>query len=357
MRVFISYRRADFGGFGELVVGRIRDNIAAKLNKSNVFMDLESIPIGVDFEQFVDREISKTDAVIVVIGPNWHDELAKRLLAQNDYVRAEIKSALARKKVIIPLLIGGSSMPDGASLPNDLNQLASHNALSIPSAQNFGEHINALVANIEERLTFQTIALGEYIATVKLERSGNVKKYRMRKSSGSQLTFSDVLEGWRDDASFREFFISLLRDSEFPNYLWETPCVNSKTVHQSFEFVLLKLPLSSASPDRDTYGDYFDINAGDHGVVVFDNLGKDARLVVPSPPTESIDYSSLSRFIEFAPKEQQHAIWRSLANDTIPKLSNQYVWMSVAGGGIPWLHLRVDTEPKYYRYEEYAAPP
>jgi len=30
-------------------------------------------------------------------------------------------------------------------------------------------------------------------------------------------------------------------------------------------------------------------------------------------------------------------------------------WLSTAGGGVAWLHVRLDTRPKYYRYNPYRA--
>jgi len=31
-------------------------------------------------------------------------------------------------------------------------------------------------------------------------------------------------------------------------------------------------------------------------------------------------------------------------------------WVSTAGMGVPWLHARLDTRPKYFRHAPYRAP-
>ncbi len=33
------------------------------------------------------------------------------------------------------------------------------------------------------------------------------------------------------------------------------------------------------------------------------------------------------------------------------------VWLSTAGAGVSWLHVRLDTRPKYYHHGPYRQPP
>ena len=139
--------------------------------------------------------------------------------------------------------------------------------------------------------------------------------------------------------------------------MWETPPITKNHVARPFEFVLISLPIRFGSPDLDTYAQYFNMDAGDNGVVAFDNLGKDALLVVPSPYKSKVDYSDFAAFFENAPDSQQHALWRMLGKCVKERLSYQPLWISVAGGGIAWLHVRIDTYPKYYRYEPYRVKP
>lgn len=35
------------------------------------------------------------------------------------------------------------------------------------------------------------------------------------------------------------------------------------------------------------------------------------------------------------------------------RLGLKPVWLNTAGGGVPWLHIRLDDQPKYYRYQAY----
>ena len=64
-RVFLSYRREDSAGHA----GRLADHLLDRFGAGAVFMDVESIEAGVDFTQAIERAISDSDAVLVVIGP------------------------------------------------------------------------------------------------------------------------------------------------------------------------------------------------------------------------------------------------------------------------------------------------
>lgn len=66
MRVFISYRRADLGGHADALVGRIYDRLSTRFGQQNVCVDVETIPAGEDFAQFIRAEIAQADAVLAV---------------------------------------------------------------------------------------------------------------------------------------------------------------------------------------------------------------------------------------------------------------------------------------------------
>jgi len=35
------------------------------------------------------------------------------------------------------------------------------------------------------------------------------------------------------------------------------------------------------------------------------------------------------------------------------RIGDRVVWLSTAGAGVPWLHVRLDDRPKYYHYGPY----
>jgi hypothetical protein len=66
-KIAISYRRKDSGQ----TAGRIRDWLAARYGKESLFIDIHDIPLGGEFPKHLQETWSKTDVLLVLIGPNW----------------------------------------------------------------------------------------------------------------------------------------------------------------------------------------------------------------------------------------------------------------------------------------------
>ncbi|MDJ0556079.1 MAG: hypothetical protein QNJ68_16890 [Microcoleaceae cyanobacterium MO_207.B10] len=197
-------------------------------------------------------------------------------------------------------------------------------------------------------------------ATHKILQEGRIHQYTVT-NNGQPIPYSEVLNLWQNESNFRSFFISLLAESHFSAYRWETPPITKDTVKRKFEFVLLNSPGLARNPDKNTYRDYFTTNDVNNGIVVFENLGKDAILVVPSPINSNASferttfsaYTHLAAFIRSAPDTQKHALWRIVGQTVQKQISDSPLWVSTAGGGVAWLHVRLDSRPKYYGYEMY----
>lgn len=108
-KIFLSYRREDSAD----VTGRIDDRLVQQFGREAVFVDVDSIPFGVDFRKHLDDQVAKCDVFLAVIGPDWtgtKDGKGKsRLEDPRDFVRIEIESALKREIPIIPVFVRGLS--------------------------------------------------------------------------------------------------------------------------------------------------------------------------------------------------------------------------------------------------------
>ncbi|MEA3411070.1 MAG: hypothetical protein U9R74_05965 [Pseudomonadota bacterium] len=170
------------------------------------------------------------------------------------------------------------------------------------------------------------------------------------------LTFSEVAALWRDDARFREFYISLLAQAPWPACLWETPPVTTDSIDRGFEFVLLQSRgLATMQTDGTAFGEHFGWEQDDEGIMVFPNLGGDAVLVVPGPRAPLSAYPHLVAFSRRAPIVQQHVLWRRVAETLLARLGDEPVWLSTSGLGVPWVHVRLDDRPKYYQFGPYRS--
>lgn len=164
-------------------------------------------------------------------------------------------------------------------------------------------------------------------------------------------TFEEVWQAWQSDAAFRDFWIASLRENPFEAYCWECPPVREQNRARPFECVFVSSPsLARMTPEPGVFAEHF--RAG-RGVATFSNLGGDALLVAPCPPGAGSDYGHLAGFVRSAPVHEQHALWHAVGEAMAARLNAAPTWLSTAGHGVAWLHVRLDSSPKYYRHAEY----
>lgn len=147
-RVFISYRREDC----MVHAGRLAENLQARAN-ARVFLDIESIPPGVSFPDFIEREIASCDVVLVMIGDDWlgaADDAGRQRLADTlDWVHLEIVAALERGVLTIPVLVEDTRMPRPDDLPSPLANLALRNAVELRD-RSWPQDVNRLIRALPE---------------------------------------------------------------------------------------------------------------------------------------------------------------------------------------------------------------
>ena len=76
-------------------------------------------------------------------------------------------------------------------------------------------------------------------------------------------------------------------------------------------------------------------------------------MVVPCPIADSTAYGHLASFVRHAPEVQRDALWRSVGEAMARRIGAKPVWLSTAGAGVSWLHVRLDDRPKYYGFGPY----
>jgi len=147
MRVFVSYRRADTAQ----IAGRVFDRLVASYGRDNVFKDVDSIALGVDFRAAIEEAVSRCDVMVVLIGGHWLDaanDHGRRLDDPTDFVRLELESALAKQVRIIPLLVDGAGMPRAADLPKGLGELPFRNGTLVRQDPDFHRDMERVISAI-----------------------------------------------------------------------------------------------------------------------------------------------------------------------------------------------------------------
>src|ERR1700758_4207711 len=96
-KIFINYRRDD----SSATAGRLHDRLAREFGEKSLFMDVDSMPAGIDFVAYLNARVEAFDLFLAIIGPDWLDARnatgGRRLDDPEDYVAVEIAAALRRE--------------------------------------------------------------------------------------------------------------------------------------------------------------------------------------------------------------------------------------------------------------------
>jgi len=120
--VFVSYRRGDSAD----VTGRINDHLVHRFGNGAVFTDVDSIPLGVDFRQHLDKAVAQCEVLLAVVGPGW--------AATSDSS------------------VGGASMPSGKDLPDSMSAFSYRQATKIRPDPDFQSDISRLIQSLDDHL-------------------------------------------------------------------------------------------------------------------------------------------------------------------------------------------------------------
>jgi TIR domain len=131
IRIVISYRRQDTPGGA----GRLRESLADRFGRDNVFLDIDAIPPGVPWRQAIEKTIQECNVLLPVIGVHWlsvaDEQGGRRLDDPNDVLRFEIANALKAGVRIIPIQLHGAAMPGREELPEEIAGLADYQSIRI----------------------------------------------------------------------------------------------------------------------------------------------------------------------------------------------------------------------------------
>ncbi len=146
-KIFISYRNGD-GAYS----ARLWDHLIREFGEENVFFDKDrdSIPLASAFPQVLEAAVQGAEILLAVIGPGWisAESLRRIVEQQDDWVRRELLQAMNRREAgekieVLPLLVGGVSMPEPSQLPPELA------GFSVIQAPSLGELIHAYDEDIK----------------------------------------------------------------------------------------------------------------------------------------------------------------------------------------------------------------
>ena len=144
MKVFLSYRRAD----SQATAGRMAQFLDSIPAVEEVFLDVDGIDVGENFERKIQRTLADVSHVFVLIGTQWRGPAAAsgpaRIFDADDMVRQETGLALRSKVKLVPILVDEALMPRANELPEDLQALPKINAFALRTSH-FDEDMDNLL--------------------------------------------------------------------------------------------------------------------------------------------------------------------------------------------------------------------
>jgi len=150
--IFVSYRRDDAG----YVAGMLAERLRQVFGPDSVFIDVHSIPLGIDFRDHINNAVARCQVLLAVIGDAWltagNEAYTRRIDDPEDFVRIEIEAALARKIPVIPVLIRNAGMPSPGDLPGTLRSLPFLNAAELRAGRDMNHHLDLLIRNLQDYL-------------------------------------------------------------------------------------------------------------------------------------------------------------------------------------------------------------
>ncbi|WP_256103944.1 toll/interleukin-1 receptor domain-containing protein [Streptomyces sp. ODS05-4] len=122
--VFVNYRTGD----EESAAALVAQELTRRFGAERIFFASNSIEAGSRYPVELIRAVEECEALLAVIGPRWAEvrgpDGRPALEAEQDWTRREIRTALERGVLVIPVLVGKATRIDRTVLPHDLVELA-----------------------------------------------------------------------------------------------------------------------------------------------------------------------------------------------------------------------------------------
>jgi len=193
-RIAISYRRDDSAA----ITGRIFDRLVARYGSDSVFRDIDNIPLGVDFREYINTILAQTDITLVVVGKRWFGARRgrRRIDDPADPVRVEVEAALRSGMPVIPVLVEGGGMPNVDQLSDSLKELVYRNGLDVGSGRDFDQHMERLIRNIEPILAQRAEAARQAEEEQRRSEAARQAEEEKRRAEAARRAEGEKRQAW-----------------------------------------------------------------------------------------------------------------------------------------------------------------
>jgi len=162
------------------------------------------------------------------------------------------------------------------------------------------------------------------------------------------LSFADGIKRLQNDKKFRKRVIDDIKNIPFDEYyIYLGTIQNNKC--DDFK-ILIKQGSGFGRANSKPFEKYLkkDIN-------VFTNLDKTCILISPKKRSNISTevYANIGTFMKAAPIAQIDNLFKIVAKEVLKK-PFENIWVSTHGHGVGWLHIRIDSKPKYLNWVNFG---
>mgnify|MGYP000632654876 CR=1 FL=1 len=169
------------------------------------------------------------------------------------------------------------------------------------------------------------------------------------------ITFQQFIEQLDTNEQLRNDIIMKVKncyDDGMKNVVLEFPPYTNYTKDALAEFSIIECS-NFASSDSSEFDNHFN-KTNDNSVVIFKNLNGDTILIFPEPNDKKQYSGDVMSFMINGNNEQKHNLLKTIGIEMTKQIkNNDRVYLSTSGHAIPWLHIRLAKQPKYYVSKKY----
>jgi len=192
--------------------------------------------------------------------------------------------------------------------------------------------------NIDTPRFFISIVPGSETEILELENRPPIR---------TNILWKDKIKYWKN-GEYQVYSGSIKKRFFFETY----PCDKNMTNKYKEKFIENDKLEEFKHQDFSSFNDQIKKSNNEYAIA-FNNLSNDARLIIPIPQKDK-DFTTMKDFCDNASIKQQKEFWKIVAIEIEYMLgTNDKIYISSHGLGVPYFHLRLDKKPKYYNSKEY----
>ncbi|MGB3296692.1 MAG: hypothetical protein WBA76_00375 [Phormidesmis sp.] len=157
------------------------------------------------------------------------------------------------------------------------------------------------------------------------------------------LTWHQVAQLLANDAKFCEQWNQTWADLPF-DFEWKPVPIHPYTA-QTHPFFAIAFPAQFQAANSQDFDRYLQALSQDELTARFNNFSGDAQLLIPA---NTGDFGHIADFCRKASPKARQALWQAVGEMCGGAIAQETpVWCNTHGHGVPWLHIRFDSQLKY----------